>query len=198
MTDMTENANSFIAFRGERRIAAGSLADVVRGAVETAAEPNALLVFDAVTSAPMELDLRGTLEEALARLAPSAAVTEDKKRGPGRPRLGVVPREVTLLPRHWDWLNDQPGGASAALRRLVDQARTAGDTAQDKRRRALEHAYRFMHAMLGDQADFEEATRALFAGDAARFTTLSSSWPADLREHARRLAESAFHGPSTS
>ena len=111
--------------------------------------------------------------------------------GPGRPRLGVVAREVTLLPRHWDWLNDQPGGASAALRRLVDQARKA-NAGRDRIRRAQEATYRFMSAMAGDEPGFEEATRALFAGRPAVFDALTDAWPPDVRDHSRKLAAPAF------
>lgn len=181
----------FIAFRDRKRIAEGDVATIVRAIFDEGGDrrQGAVLVFDARTSAPLELDLRGTLEEALARLVPADA----PRRGPGRPRLGVVPRELTLLPRHWEWLNHQPGGASAAVRRLVDAARA--DSAADiatRRRLAQESAYRFMSSMLGNAPRFEEATRALFARDAARFTTITARWPKDLRDHARRLAQASF------
>ena len=167
-----------MAFAGDRLLAEGDAPTVARAAkgAERRGDDGALLVFDAVTSEPFELDLRGDETDVLARLAPSAAVTADANgadddettRGPGRPRLGVVGREVTLLPRHWEWLGAQPGGASAALRRLVDTARTA-NAGRDRRRRAQEYAYRFLVSMLGNAPDFEEATRALFAGDHDRF-----------------------------
>ncbi|OZI20232.1 hypothetical protein CAL26_22095 [Bordetella genomosp. 9] len=106
-------------------------------------------------------------------------------RGRGRPRLGVIAREVTLLPRHWEWLNAQPGGASVALRKLVESGmRDHGLRERDRR----EAAYRFMSAMAGDMAGFEEATRALFAGDAPAMTRCMASWPDDVRAHALRLA----------
>ena len=76
----------------------------------------------------------------------------------------MVAREVTLLPRHWEWLAQQSGGASVALRRLVDQARR-GTEDKDRIRRAQEAAYRFMSAMAGNRPNFEDAIRALFAGD---------------------------------
>jgi len=105
--------------------------------------------------------------------------------------LGVVGREVTLLPRHWEWLNAQPGGASVALRKLVEQARRA-NAGKDRVRRAQEVAFRFMSAMVGNESGFEEATRALFAGDRQRFEHHSESWPVDLRDYARALAADAF------
>jgi hypothetical protein len=99
----------------------------------------------------------------------------------------VIAREVTLLPRHWDWLATQPGGASIALRKLVEEARRAS-TGKDRLRQAQEAAYRFMSAMAGDLAGFEEATRALFANDRAGFGACVAQWPADIREYAERLA----------
>jgi hypothetical protein len=114
-------------------------------------------------------------------------------RAVGRPKLGVTAREVTLLPRHWEWLAAQPGGASVTLRKLVEEARRAG-AGDDLRRQAQERAYRFMTVMAGDRPGFEEATRALFAGDGARFAQCVAVWPQDIRTHAERLGEAAFAG----
>lgn len=177
-----------IAFAGARRIARGDL-QAVALAVKAALGAGAaapVLVFDAETSAPVELDLRGTAEEVAARYA---SAVQPERKGPGRPKLGVVAREVTLLPRHWEWLAAQPGGASITLRRLVEAARKAEDASP---RRAQEAAYRFMLAVGGDLAGYEEATRALFASDAGRFKELTAAWPADIRDHARELAAPAF------
>ena len=110
----------------------------------------------------------------------------------GRPRLGVVAREITLLPRHWEWLATQPGGASVALRKLVEHAQR-GNKAVDEQRRARETAYRFMSALAGDEAGFEEASRALFAGQRTAFLTQVATWPADVREHVLRLAQAAWN-----
>lgn len=205
----------YVAFVDARLVAEGSLVEVARAARRALARSRdgRLLAFDALTSEPLEFDLRGTEAEVVARAraaggpaaggaggsaraAPDGADDDDPDdtRGPGRPRLGVVGREVTLLPRHWEWLNAQPGGASAALRRLVDVGRAA-NAGRDRTRRAQEYAYRFLAAILGDAPGFEEATRALFAGDRERFTELSHPWPADLRDHARRLADPAFPTP---
>ena len=193
------------AFMGARRVASGPLEEVavaVKALVEQG-QTSPLLVFDDETSAVIDLDLRGTVEDvsrharglASAREAPaspaSAAEEAQASRGPGRPRLGVVAREVTLLPRHWAWLASQPGGASAALRRLVDQARRT-HAGRDRVRRAQEAAYRFMSAMAGDETGFEEATRALFAGNREVFTALVAPWPPDVRDHAGKLAREAF------
>ena len=120
-----------------------------------------------------------------------AAETPTEPRQPGRPKLGVVAREVTLLPRHWDWLNAQPGGASVTLRKLVEEARRA--TAGEVRvREAREACYRFMSIMAGDAPGYEEALRALYADDRERFESFTEQWPEDVRHHARRLAGAGF------
>lgn len=185
------------AFLDDRRIAAGELRHVaLRAQQALAARPDGrLLIFDDREARLIDLDLRGGAAEIVQRLnrgeVPAASSEAPPKRGRGRPRLGVVPREVTLLPRHWQWLAAQPGGASVALRKLVDAARRE-NAAGDPRRAAQERAYRFMSAMAGDRPGFEEATRALFAGDAARFDAEIAAWPEDLREHATMLAADAW------
>ncbi len=186
----------FTAFRGSKRVAAGVLAKVAaKVKVEHDQSPGPpILVFDNQTSRLLELDLRGALEDVLGRLAaPNAAPEpgEQGSRGPGRPKLGVVAREVTLLPRHWEWLGRQPGGASVALRKLVEEARRAY-SAQDRLREARESAYRFMSEVAGDYPGFEEAARALFSGNQAKFHLMSAPWPPDVRRHARELAALAF------
>jgi hypothetical protein len=189
------------AFEGARRIASGPLADVAL-AVKRAADSGGtapVLVFDDATSLLVEFDLRGSEAEVLARLPAAADTSEgagpaaEGPRGPGRPRLGVVAREVTLLPRHWDWLAQQPGGASVTLRRLVDEARRSGE-GRDRQRQAQDAVYRFMRAMAGDRPGFEDASRALFARDGARFQALAAAWPDDIRDHALRLAAMVFDG----
>ncbi|HWZ30043.1 MAG TPA: DUF2239 family protein [Bryobacteraceae bacterium] len=175
------------AFVGSKRIAAGELpqvASIAKAALDRDKWAQ-VLIFDDVTSELIEVDYRST-----PTVTPPAAEVEVPRR-PGRPKLGVVAREVTLLPRHWDWLASQPGGASVALRKLVEQARTAYQ-GRDRRRRAQESAYRFMSAMAGNAPDFEEAIRALFAGDRERFNQMVQAWPPDVRDHAKTLAVAAF------
>ncbi|MFT3850427.1 MAG: DUF2239 family protein [Propionivibrio sp.] len=205
---MNDNTPDCIAFDGNRRIAAGSLREVAVK-VKAASDANPLaqiLVFDARTSASIEIDCRGSVADVLNRIpmAPVAPASDDAPvaeaqpappAGPGRPRLGVVAREVTLLPRHWEWLGGQPGGASVALRKLVEQARRASAFA-DRVRQAQDAAFRFMSAMAGDLENYEDATRALFAPDRARFTALIAGWPADVRDHLLDLAEVAFQKQS--
>ncbi len=131
----------------------------------------------------------------LARLPVTHAPAEPApppNRGPGRPKLGVVAREITLLPRHWEWLAQQTGGASVAIRKLVDEARRSGDD-KNRTRHAQEAAYRFMSAMAGNKPHFEEAVRALFAPNPPAFKELIAGWPAGVRDHAADLAEQAFN-----
>jgi uncharacterized protein len=197
------------AFDGHRRIASGSLPDVALATkkVVDRGPRGAVLIFDDLTSEQIEIDFRGSESDVLRRLKPIVAArtrpdeTEDASqetpaapaaRGPGRPKLGVVAREVTLLPRHWDWLATQPGGASVALRKLVEVARRNGRM-RDRLRLAQESAYRFASAMAGNLVGFEEAMRALFAADKSRFTSYAANWPRDIARHATMLAERVFN-----
>ena len=212
MTDTTRSAPTFVAFASGRLIAAGSL-DVVAHAAKVAIDagaPRVVQVFDAVTSEPCDLDLSGGLADvdrrycvhapgtSVATAPPGACASGEStghaaaRPGPGRPKLGVVAREVTLLPRHWAWLNEQSGGASAALRRLVEEARRS-NAPREQLRRAQDRTYRFLMATLGDAPGFEEAMRALYACDEHEFLARSRAWPRDLRTHARGLADAAFH-----
>ncbi len=186
---------TYIAFEGSRHIASGDLVAVAvaaKSVLDRSGEAS-VLIFDQQTSQLAEIDFRGTPEDVRARLShpPAAAPL----RGPGRPKLGVVAREVTLLPRHWDWLNGQPGGASVALRKLIDNARKTNG-GKDLRRKAQESAYRFLTVMAGNEAGFEEALRALFAGKRQRFEECTESWPPDIRAHAFQLALPAMADPS--
>jgi hypothetical protein len=190
------------AFAGDRLIAAGPLRGVALTAwqARAAAPDTPVLIFDDAEQRQVEIDLRGSQAELVQRLAaapdepaPPAATAPEPAvamRGRGRPKLGVVAREVTLLPRHWAWLNAQPGGASVALRRLVEAARRDGGG--DDRRRGQEAAYRFLHAIAGDAPGFEDAARALFAGDIGGFEDAIAAWPRDVREHATMLAARAL------
>ena len=190
-------SDSFTAFEGQQRLASGPLAEValaVKRGGQRAAER--LAIFSDATGRPIDFDLRGSDAEIVARLqrttppdpaTPQEASAPSEPRGRGRPKLGVVAREVTLLPRHWEWLTTQPGGASVALRKLVEAARRAnGD--KDRSRAARDAAYHFMSAMAGNLPNFEEASRALFADDRRQFTALIAAWPGDIRDHIVRLA----------
>lgn len=194
--------DSHTAFEGHRLLAAGALADVALAVKQALAarRHDAVLVFQDTTGKQIDLDLSGNEAQIVARHTPTETATpaiddaqptdaqpDDAPRGRGRPKLGVVPREVTLLPRHWDWLSAQPGGASVALRKLVEQARRDNE-AQDARRQRQEAAYRFMSSLAGDLPSFEGATRALYADDRDAYAQLLAHWPEDVRRYALNLA----------
>lgn len=209
--------DEYTAFAGRRHLATGPLLDVARQAKEMWDQDTGELVFifHNESGHVLEIDFRGTVDYVLARLerqygskptpAPEAEpepklgptpkpepkpgpTPKPKRPGPGRPRLGVVGREVTLLPRHWEWLDAQPSGASAALRKLVETAMREGRDAE-RARRLRDGAYRFISFMAGDFPNFEEASRALFAQDYDRFRSLVASWPADVRDHLLKLVD---------
>jgi hypothetical protein len=172
------------AFHRSHRLVSGTLAEVVRAAKQAAEQGmEPLLLCDHRTGELFDLDARGTEHDMLARLPAAAHASQPR----GRPKLGVIAREVTLLPRHWDWLNAHPGGASVALRRLVEEARLSGRAITHRNARH-EAAYRFMSRMAGDLAGFEEAARALFAHREDRLREVTSAWPPDIRQQVMELA----------
>lgn len=193
----THEQPSWVAFAKTRCIALGTpheVASKVKGFVDAGSGDN-VLIFDAKTSLPIEIDLMGSLASVLERLpalqqqeqTPDGALPSPRERAPGRPKLGVTAREVTLLPRHWEWLATQPGGASVALRKLVEQARRSNKKA-DELRQTQEATYRFMNVLAGNNPGYEEATRALFASDYEHLRQLIENWPSDVRNHILFLA----------
>lgn len=200
-------APAAIAFENGVRFAQGSLADVATALKQRLArkEHGIVLAFGYTSGAVLDLNLAGDEEQVAARYERVARIQADREtnqtqegpRGPGRPKLGVVAREVTLLPRHWDWLSAQPGGASVALRRLVEEARKAS-AGRDAVRLAQQAAYRFMSSIAGNLPNYEDALRALFAGDEPRFKALTAGWPPDVGAFAWRLAAPAFGGDAAN
>jgi len=177
------------AFLEGALLAAGDLMQVAAAVAERDGVP--VIVLDDATGRTLDLDLRGGPDAVRARYAaaPEAApVAEVARPGPGRPKLGVTAREVTLLPRHWDWLATQRGGASVTLRRLIDEARrSTSDT--DRRIAARDAAYRAMSTLAGDRPGFEEASRRLFAGDLDGLAAEAAAWPAAITAHVLRMAK---------
>jgi len=199
-TDICGNNSALagcIAFEGQCCLASGQLPEVAIKIMEVMHNPQhgPTLIFDAVTSQPIEIDFRGNAQQVLDRLAPTPpaempSAPSQERRGPGRPKLGVVGREVTLLPRHWEWLDGQPGGASVASRKLVEEAR-GSNQAKDLARQSQDSVYRFMSVMAGNLPGFEEALRGFYRGNHQRVEELICSWPADIRDHVRRLIAAA-------
>ena len=168
---------NYTAFLAHERVASGTRDDVQRQILSDLSEhKDSILVFDDETGRVTDLDYQGTM----AGITPQPV---------GRPKLGVQAREVTLLPRHWDWLSQQSGGASAALRRLVDAARSQGRTVRDRQ----DAAYRFMQGLCGDMEGYEEALRALYRSDSTSFASAIAHWPQDVRLYIDSLL-----GPSAS
>lgn len=185
---MTEPAPTFTVFQQFQRLASGSHRQVEQAArAALAAGAQSLLVFDDATGKVVDLDLRPTPDTA-SETAPAPPAPDPAPRTRGRPKLGVVAREITLLPRHWEWLAAQPGGASVVLRRLVDEARRA-DAGPQQARAAREATYAFLSALAGDLPGFEEASRALFANDRAGLEARMAPWPDDVRAYALRLLD---------
>jgi hypothetical protein len=182
---MDSTTPNYTAFSDHRIISQGPLDIVSQVAIdELRNNPKAyVLVFDDLTGQVVDLDLRNRSQQT--------------SRGPGRPKLGVMAREVTLLPRHWDWLATQTGGASVALRRLVEEARRT-KAVTNRVRAAQEATYKFLSALVGNEPGFEEALRALYRGDRKRFTALVNSWSGDVSSHALKLADAAFSAPNAA
>ena len=161
----------FTAFSGFSHVASGTLPEVYAACRDL----SGALIFDEETGRVVDIDHRFPPTEEASR--------------PGRPKLGVVAREVTLLPRHWDWLSAQPGGASVALRKLVEEARR---DPKSKMRVARDSLYRFSAAMVGNAPGYEEAMRALYAGQKEDFLAHIEAWPDDIRAKLEEMAQSAF------
>lgn len=187
---------SCTAFADHLKIASGSVAEValeVKRFLNHEKRPTAtLLIFDDLTSDQIEMDLRGTDEEILDRFSMEkpehleSSESLGKEKGPGRPKLGIVAREVTLLPRHWEWLGLQSGGASATLRKLVEEAKKK-NPARDQFRQVQEATHKFMSAMAGNLPQFEEALRSLYAKENEKFGKIIAPWPKDIQEHIHKL-----------
>ena len=183
-----DNERTYTAFAGPRRLARGPLRGVL---LETKAfldggTRESVLLFEDDTGAQVDFDFRGTPDEVVARAMPPAPPP-----GPGRPRLGVISREVSLLQRHWDWLEAQPYGISGAMRRLVEEA-SKREPDKERARLAVHAASRVMTVLAGNRPGYEEAARALFARDRRRFDALIRTWPKDIKSHLRRLVAGAM------
>lgn len=183
-------STQIIAFNEDHCIASGDIVDVAVRVKQVLSPQSQILLFDLETSRPVEIDFRGSVADVTTRLRDSLS-PERAPRGPGRPKLGVVAREVTLLPRHWEWLAAQPGGASVTLRKLIEDARRK-TSAKDDARERQESVHRFLSAIAGNKPHYEDVLRALYASDGARFLSLIADWPTDVRRHVERLASDLF------
>lgn len=179
--------HSYTAFVGHRLLVAGPLESLLSG-VKTYLDKDGrenVLIFEDQTGKQVEFDFEGTLDQVLSRELPEPAPT-----GPGRPKLGVTSREISLLPRHWEWLEQQPQGISAALRRLVEETMKR-EPNKEKARRKREAAAKLMWGLCGDLPGFEEASRALYAKDLEGFEGQVRKWPKDARTHLIKMLRDA-------
>ena len=193
---MNISSKTFTGFSGTKSIAAGELSAVRSRPSERAIGQRtpAFLYFDDTTGRTVELDYRGTAKDVGDRYATASRPRSDEAeapRGPGRPRLGVIAREVTLLPRVGNGSHRRPAARPSLLRRLVEDTRKR-NAAEGPRSTVARAAYRFMSTLAGNLPGFEEATRTLFAGNPDRFSELTRHWPADVATYAQRLAEGSF------
>lgn len=190
---------SILAFRDQTLLGAGPVVDVARVLQSLMAQGEApnFLLFNAATGQQIDIELAADIAYIEQRYAPESnlndgvGAADGLRKSRGRPKLGVVGREVTLLPRHWEWLDHQRGGASAALRRLIDGERKS-KVNEDRVRQAQDSTNRFIYAMAGNLEGFEEAVRSLYAGDKAGFLHHIRSWPTDIRQCATTFAREAF------
>lgn len=186
---------SFTAFAGERLVASGELKAMLYTTKKFLDEKSSeqVLIFDDQTGQQVDFDFRGTPDDILKRLGDHPLFKADtgaikQQIGPGRPKLGVVCREVSLLPRHWDWLENQQGGISASIRRLVDEARKH-EPEKEMERNKRNVASRVMMVLAGNLPGYEEASRALFAGDREKFENEISGWPKDIRSYIKNIVK---------
>lgn len=189
-----DSQNTYTVFEGANLLFHGSLDEVVvkiKKKMGKADHADGVLIFSDITGKVMDFNFQGSEKDVLKRLEVFIAEAPESASGPGRPKLGVVSREVSLLPRHWEWLAGQDGGASATLRRLIDEAKKKTSGAVNAKQ-AQERAYKFMSAVAGDLPGYEEALRALYKKDEKIFSVQIQPWPRDVRKYAMRLAQSVF------
>ena len=190
-----DKPNTYTAFDGTKLLLQDSLAEVVlkiKKKIGKAAN-SSVMIFSDATGKMMDFDFHGAEKDVLKRLETFVpeALPKDSS-GPGRPKLGVISREISLLPRHWEWLATQSGGASATLRQLVEEAKRKSATSGISIKQAQERTYKFMSVMAGDLNGYEEALRALYKKDQEKFLAQIGEWPRDVRDHINKLAQSVF------
>lgn len=192
--EKTRDENTYTAFEGRKRLAQGDLSQVISKVKKRIGDSahSSVLIFSDSTGRTMDFNFQGSMEDVRKRLEIFTTATEvAPSTGPGRPRLGVVCREVSLLPRHWEWLATQPRGASATLRTLVEEARkkSGGETSV---RKAQERTYQAMSILAGDLVGYEEALRALYKRDEDAFLSHTKSWVKDVHAYIHELAAPVF------
>lgn len=182
----------YTAFEDFKILAQGNLETVALAIKHRLKEQKqaSVLIFSDITGRQIDLDLSGTEKQVLDRLKIYSAQDSTPNSGAGRPKLGVFPREISLMPRHWEWLINQDGGASAVIRNLIDERIRKASV--DKVKAGQEKTYRFLSSLAGNLPQFEEVSRFLFRKDKKRFNELISTWPKDIVKHANLLSKDVF------
>jgi len=186
---------SFSAFTPKQCLITGSLEEAALAAFHhlRSQSSESVMIFNDETYAIMDIDLSGDAELVKRKAASYPTANTPAKKGPGRPKLGVIGKEVTLLPRHWEWLASQQGGPSVTLRKLIDAARRDPQIIeQNNCEQAQNLTYKFCNAIAGDLPGFEEALRCLYAKDKVGFSRHLSEWPIDIAGRANFLAQATW------
>ena len=189
-----DNSNSYTAFDGSVLLFRGGLKEVVLNIKEHLgrSENSSVLIFSDLTGKTMDFSFHGSKQDILKRLEKYTFTEEPKEpSGPGRPKLGVVSREISLLPRHWEWLATQSGGASATIRLLVEEARKKSSNISSIKQ-MQERAYQIMSVLAGDLQGYEEALRALYKKDSKVFFTHVKRWPIDIQKYLNEITKPVF------
>jgi uncharacterized protein len=189
-----DSLSTYTAFDSQQLLFQGTLSEVVLKIKKRLgrADHSSVLIFSDETGKTMDFNFQGSEKDVQKRLEVfvSDGIPKESS-GPGRPKLGVISREISLLPRHWEWLASQPGGASTILRTLVEEA-AKKSTGSISVKQLQERVYRFLSVMAGDLPAYEEALRALYKRDKSKFTALIKEWPRDIRSHSLELAKPVF------
>ena len=189
-----DEQETYTAFDGTTRLFRGTFQEVVLKVKERLgrAENSSVLIFSNNTGKTMDFNFQGNVKDTLKRLEKFVSTQEPGPiSGPGRPKLGVISREVSLLPRHWEWLASQPSGASATIRKLIEEAKKRSST-RNSVKQVQERVYRFMSVIVGDMKGYEEALRALYKADRKNFLLHIQDWPTDVRTHVIEMAKPVF------
>ncbi|MBN21814.1 MAG: hypothetical protein CL678_11090 [Bdellovibrionaceae bacterium] len=190
----TKQNHFYSAFDDKTLLVQGELDDVVIHIKKHLgkSENSSILIFSDSTGATIDFNFQGTKQDVLKRLDMFRSPKQKSiPSGPGRPRLGVISREISLLPRHWEWLATQSGGASATLRRLVEEAQKKSSQ-QVSTKQIQERVYKVMSVLAGDLQGYEEALRALYKKDRKTFFSQIEIWPKDIKKYLKKIGKPIF------
>lgn len=190
-----DKIETYTAFDNTSIIAHGSLRDVILKTKKILgkSENSSFLIFSDSTGKTIDFNFQGTEKEILKRLEIFVSNSDEKIElaRPGRPKLGVISREISLLPRHWEWLATQSSGASSSIRNLIEDA-IKKSTSKVSLKQQQEKVYRVMTTLAGDLDGYEEAIRSLYKRDRESFIKFTKGWSKDLRSYLEKLTNDVF------